>query len=218
MREAFGVVRRGAFHRLALLVLLMTGLTAGCTDSSDGPTQSQAASPTPLSEVDLTGVVAQRSPFCDALDTASVAEVLGGEPSESDSYESGQRAELAPGLRDVAGEYSCSFERGFGTDLRTARAWLFDHTVTPSRARGWVQERRADAACRETGELSFGDPGLVQSCSSGGRRRVTAVGLFGGGWLSCQATAGASVPAEELLEVTQRWCAEVAETVAAATP
>lgn len=211
MRDHRRAVRRRTLTRLVPVVLAVTGLTAGCTGSSDTPdAESPSATTTALSDLDLTGVVATRASFCDALDVESVADVLGGEPDRSDSYESGQRVELAPGLRDVAHEYSCFFGRG----SRTARAWLFAQPATARQAEGWIEERRADDRCRAAGELAFGDPGLVQSCTQESRRRVTGVGLFGDGWLTCQATAPSSVPEGDLLEQTQRWCAEVAQATA----
>ena len=216
MRDRGAAVRRRRLARRTTAAVLVTVVTAGCTGSDRDDAQPPSSSPTatPLSEVDLTGVVVDRGPFCDALEEDAVAEVLGGEPEARDSYASGDRTELAPGLRDVANEFSCSFERGSGPQLRTARAWLFAQAVPPARARGWVEERRDQDGCREAGELAFGKPGLVQSCGSGERRRVTAVGLFGDGWLTCQATAPVagpeSLPEDTLLEATQRWCAEVA--------
>jgi hypothetical protein len=191
------------------VALVVTGLTAGCTGSSS-PEEEPASTADAVSDLDLTGVVVAREPFCDALDDGAVAELLGGEPTDSSRYEAGQRAELAPGLRDVADEHSCYVERGSAESLRTARAWLFAQPVTAREARGWVEERSATRDCREAGELSYGEPGLVQSCSSKDRIRVTAVGLFGDAWLTCQATAPRAGDPDELLEQTQQWCAEVA--------
>lgn len=199
----------------------MTVVTAGCTESDGDGSLSPSSSPSnaALSDLDLTTVAPDRAPFCDALDEEAVAAVLGGAPDRRDSYASGERTELAPGLRDVANEFSCYFQRGSEAEMRTARAWLFAQAVPAARAREWAEERRAQDGCREAGELTFGEPGLVQSCGTGERRRVTAVGLFGDAWLTCQATAPIdgpeSVPEDELLEVTQRWCAEVAQSAAA---
>ena len=209
MREDRRAVRRRPLARLAPLVLA-AGLTAGCTAPSDKAEDLPTPTVTPLTDIDLSGVVAARGPFCDALDPESVADLLGGEPERTNSYGIGQRVDLVPGLRDVANEYSCSFTR----DALTARAWLFAQSVTPAEARSMVEERGRDQACAPAGELSFGDPGLVQSCEPGGRRRITAVGLFGDGWLTCQTTTPATGDVAELLERTQRWCAEVAVATA----
>ena len=217
MRDHRGAVRRRALARAAPAVILVAGLTAACTDSSqnDGGAESASPTATPLSEVDLTGVVASRSAFCDGLEEEPVAAVLGGDPDITISYDSGQRTEVASGLRDVANEYSCYFERGSDDAQRTARAWLFAQPITQAEAEGFIEERRAEKECEPAGELAFGDPGLVQSCGTATRRRVTAVGLFGDGWLTCQATAPASVAEDELLEQTQLWCADVARTTSA---
>jgi hypothetical protein len=211
MRDQRRAVRRRPLVRLAPAALLVTGLTCGCTgSSSDEPEESSTPSATALSDIDLSGVVADRAAFCDALDPESVATVLGGEPEQTDGYESGQRAELAPGLRDVANEYSCTFGRG----PRTARAWLFAQPVGPGQARTLIEQRGSDKSCEPAGDVSFGDPGLVQSCRSEARRRVTAAGLFGDGWLTCQVTVPQSVDEADLLEQAQRWCAEVAQATA----
>ena len=212
MRQLRGAVRRGPLTRLAVAVVVVTGLTAGCSGSDDDSAPEPLPSDTPLAEVDLTGVVAARTAFCDALNPDSVATVLGGEPTRTDEYSSGQRAELAPGLEDVAHEYSCFFERGKDAKSHTARAWLFAQPVTAPEARHLVEQRSGEDGCRDTGELSFGAPGVVQSCVQGSRRRVTAAGLFGDGWLTCQATAPSTTGEADLLDKVQRWCAEVALT------
>lgn len=220
MRDQPQAVRRRRPAGLAAALILVAGLTAACTGSTDEPTDAGSASPTPtstpLADLDLTGVTLPRTPsFCEALDPSAVSGVLGGEAETTVAYRSGQRTEVVTGLRDVANEYSCYFERGQGAAERTARTWLFAQAVSPSEARQWVEERQSDEGCRSAGELAFGEPGLVQSCSSGTRRRVTAVGLFGDGWLTCQTTAPAAVDEAELLEEAQRWCADVVQSAAA---
>ena len=211
MRDHRGAVRRGPLVSAGTVLVLVAGLTAGCTGASDDPDPTPSA--TPLSDIDLTGLEPSRTAFCDDLDPAALESVLGGEPTDETSYDSGQRAALAPGLEDVASEYSCFFERG-PDDVRTARAWLFAQAVTEGQAKAWIEEREQDKECSPAGELVFGDPGLIQRCTSGTRLRVTAVGLFADSWLTCQTTAPSSADAEELVEETQRWCASVATTTA----
>ena len=211
MREDRRAVRRRPSARLAVVVLVVTGLTAGCTDSSEKPAEpspSSTATPTPTPELNLTDVDVDvdRAAFCDALDPEVVDVVLGGEPELSDSYGVGQRVELAPGLRDVSNEHGCTFERG----SLIARAWLFAQPVTSAQARALVELRNAEQSCRPAGELSFGDPGVVQSCAQDGRQRVTASGLFGDAWLTCQLLVKTPGDPDELLEQAQRWCTEVA--------
>ena len=217
MRQPRAAVRRGPLARLAAAAVVVAFVTAGCSGSSDETEPEPVPSDTPLGDVDLTGVVAERDAFCDALSSESVAPVIGGEPEETDEYTSGQEVLVAPGLQDVAHEYSCYFERGSGKSARTARAWLFAQPADAADAKEWIKERSADEACRPAGELEFGSPGLVQSCDQDTRRRVTAVGLFGDGWLTCQSTAPLSVDADELLEETQRWCAGVAQSTASSS-
>jgi hypothetical protein len=203
-----GRARRGTLTRFATAAVVVAGLTAGCSGASDETEPEPSPTTTPLAEVDLTGVVASRTEFCDALDPDSVATALGGEPETTESYSSGQQAEMAPGLDDVAHEFSCSFVRG----SNMARAWLFAQPATAKEARGWIQERIADKACRTAGELGFGDPGLVQLCDDPSQRRVTAVGLFGDGYLTCKVTGPPKSDEDDLLERAQRWCAEVAQS------
>jgi hypothetical protein len=215
MREDREAVRRHRPVALAGVLIVVTGLTAACTGSTEKAETTPSPTTTPLAEVDLTGVTVSRSPsFCESLDPGAVGEVLGGEPENTTAYASGQRAEVTTEVRDVANEHSCYFDRGTGETLRTARTWLFAQAVTREEARRWVEERSKDEACREAGELAYGDPGLVQSCASGDRRRVTAVGLFGDAWLTCQTTASVGTEEKELLEQTQRWCAAVAQSAA----
>ena len=214
MREDRRAVRRRPFARLVVVVLVVTGSTAGCTGSSEKaeePSPSSTATPTPTPELNLTDVDVTRAAFCEVLDPEVVAEVLGGEPERSDSYGVGQRVALAPGLRDVANEYGCTFERGSGI----ARAWLFAQPVTSAQASAMIEQRNAEKSCRPAAELSFGDPGVVQSCEQDGRRRVTAAGLFGDAWLTCQLLVTTPGDPDELLEQAQRWCTEVARATAA---
>ena len=209
MHDHRGGVRRSALTRLAPVAVVVTLLTAGCTGSGSSSDGSPAPSDTPLSAVDLTGVAASRASFCDSLDPDAVAAVLGGAPEKDSSYGSGQRAELAPGLKDVSHEFSCTFDRG----PREARAWLFAQPATAAQARGWIKERTADDSCKAAGELTFGDPGLVQLCRDKLQLRVTAAGLFGDGYLTCKVTAPPKSDETDLLDRAQRWCADVAVTV-----
>ncbi len=209
MRDQRGAVRRSRLRGLAPAVLAVTLLTAGCTGSDEAPDET-GPSETPLADVDLTGVSAARTPFCDAIDPASVATALGGEPDKSRDYASGQRARMTPKMRDVAHEFSCTFERG----PRMARAWLFAQPATGRQARTWVEERSNDDACRPAGKLSFGDPGVVQVCHDPSQLRVTAAGLFGDGYLTCKLSGPKRTDEDALLERAQRWCAEVAQTTA----
>lgn len=209
MRVHRGAVRRSRLVRLAPAVLAVALLTAGCTSSDDSTESNPAPSDTPLADIDLTGVAASRTSFCDSLDKDAVATALGGEPKKEKSYGSGERATLTTGLKDVSHEFSCSFERG----PREARAWLFAQPVTRGEVFKWIDERGEDKGCAAAGDLQFGKPGLVQICQDKSQLRVLAVGLFGDGYLTCKLTAPAKSDEEELLDRGQRWCADVAVTV-----
>ena len=184
---------------LALLVAVgLTGLV-GCTGEESAPAPVVPTT-VAVEDIDLSGVRAVRADFCERLDEEAIGAVVGGEPRKSDSYSKGDRREVSPGVVDVVNEYGCTYRRG----KRVAQAWLFAQPVTKDDARALLAERRTTKGCRPAGDLEFGTPGLVQQCEGDGVRRTTMAGLFGDGWLTCEAQAP--------LEDAQRWCAAVALT------
>ncbi len=223
MRTGAGARRRR--RRALVAVTLLTCTLTGCTEDSARTAGPSSPEVEPLTDVDLRGLVAVRAPFCEALDRRRVEQVLGGAPRRSDSYAPGDPARLAAEVVDVAHEHGCTFSRG----AVTARAGLLARPVTRARAREYVDARRRQADCSPAGVLDFGSPGLVQTCrppstteKPGGSRHgtgslvVTMSGLFGDGWLTCQVTDRSPDRVDELVEEAQRWCAEVARTVASA--
>lgn len=186
---------------------LVVGGLAGCTDDEEEPAPVVPTT-VAVEDIDLSGVRADRAAFCDRLDEDAVAEALGGEPRKTDSYSSGDRRQVSPGVVDVVHEYGCTYRRG----RHAARAWLFAQPVTVTDARDLLADRRATKGCRPAGDLAFGSPGLVQECTEQRVRRVTMAGLLGDGWLTCEVLSPAGAPRAAALERAQRWCAAMALT------
>lgn len=206
--------------RVAVAVSVL--LLAACTTETPAPSRSAEPSVVPLQAIDLAGVSAKRAPFCDSLDVTAISSVLGGKPRHVASYGPGDRVALTPGVRDVAHEYGCVFQRR-GV---TARAWLFAQPVTRGQARSYVGTRLHARGCSTAGVLKFGSPGVVQLCRPGspeprrkarhgGAALASMAGLFGPGYLTCQvsATPESRLSHDDLLTRAQRWCASVATTV-----
>ncbi len=221
MRTRAGVPR----GRRAALVLVtsLTCLLTGCADDPAPPAAPSSPETVPLTDVDLAGLAAVRAPFCESLDVARVGDVLGGPARHTDSYAPGDRVRLTSEVVDVADEHGCTFTRG----AVTARAWLLAQPVTRGQAREYATARRRQPECSAAGVLEFGSPGVVQTCrppstsekpgggeAGSGSLVVTMSGLFGDGWLTCQVTDRSPAEGDALLEGAQRWCAEVARTVA----
>lgn len=192
-------------------------LTAGCENGADPEPAPPSASSTPLDEVATDAIAVAREEFCARVAPATVEDVLGAAPDDADAWANGERAELAPGLTDVAHEYGCRW----GADGTTARAWVFAPPVTPREADGLRRAAVEAAGCEPVRDAPrFGSRGVAVRCSggdSGGGGEVTAFhGLFGDAWLSCSVeTSGAGAgPRDEALDRAGRWCATVLQAAA----
>ncbi len=198
---------------LATTLVVVAAATAGCT-GGDQPRSAGTRSPSPtvtaLAEVDLSGVSPLRAPFCSIVPEQPTEDLLGGAPSTTTSYVSGDRAAVTAGLADVVHEYSCTQARAG----RVARSWVFASAIEPAEARRLVAERRRVPGCSPAGELRFGEPGVVQQCAGKGRRTVRLAGLFDGSWVTCQTTFPASAPAAAQLDASQGWCVAVLRAMA----
>jgi hypothetical protein len=200
----------------ALTAVLVSGTVVavglrGTSDPAAGPPRSPAAVPsTPLDQLDLSGLPIPRTPFCDQIDDRAVTAALGAPVARGDSYRDGDRAQLAPGLRDVAHENGCRFD---ATDGQQARAWVFAEPVRPSRARRITEQaRRTDGCAPATGTPVFGTPSVALVCRAG--RPATTVaslrGLFGDAWLTCQVSSPGQGNEARTLHRAVRWCVHVA--------
>ncbi len=205
------------------VVLTVLPIAAGVIVLGDGErtTSPPITMPTPpsysstaLADYDTTVVAVTRAPFCDLLPEEALAEALGGTTGPMTSYDNGERAEVAPGVDDVAHEYGCRAEGSGGTE---ARAWLFAPPVTRSRAGDLVALAAERAGCRTPARARpFGAPSVALVCPSGDRRWASYRGLFGDAWLACSVAAPTSLPEADLVDRAGRWCVAVAQ--AAATP
>jgi hypothetical protein len=207
--------------RAALAVAVMASLAVtGCTGNGDDGDAAApvAAAGTPLASVDTSLIAVARAPFCERLTTVVVERALGGRTADATSYGNGDRAEVVPGVKDVAHEFACTFTAADGT---TARAWLFAPPITRDRAAGLVTTAAGAEGCTEvTGAARFGDPSVAVQCltRTGDPLQGTTVtyqGLFGDAWLACSlAVPGATVRVDQV-DQTSRWCAAVVLAAAA---
>jgi hypothetical protein len=204
-----------------LVAVLLSGTVVavglrGTSDPTDGPPKAPAAvPPTRLHQLDLSGLPITRAPFCGQIDDRAVTAALGAPVAQATSYRSGERAQLAPGLRDIAHENGCRFD---ATGGEQARAWVFAERVLPSRARRIAaQVARAKGCSRATGTPVFGTPSVALVCRTG-RPAATAAslrGLFGDAWLTCQVSSPSTGNEPRTLHRAVRWCVHVAAVLGA---
>lgn len=192
----------------AAAVVLLAGLLGGC--ESDAPTSDAVPTPThtPLAEVATDTVAVAREGFCERVAPAAVEAAVGGAPDDADAWSNGERAQLAPGVRDVAHEYGCAWTSGAGAHGTSARAWVFAPPVTTGEAE---RLRRSVAQARGCDPLpdapAFGTHDVAVRCGD----EVAFHGLFGDAWLSCSLGA----PGSDLLERAEQWCATVLQAATA---
>jgi len=182
-------------------------------DGSPGPASPSpsTADPDPI-DVDLSNLpIPRRLDECAVLDGDPVREVLGAPVSLRQTYASGDRVEVSPGVTDVVAEDGCVF-RSPGAD---ARVWVFSAPVGTAYARTLVRQARRTPGCTPRGDATgFGEPTLTDVCRDGDPATTTATlrGLFGDAWLSCQLSVE-DERAEEVLDRAQTWCVEAAVTL-----
>jgi hypothetical protein len=211
--------RRGRWPLLALLAVAVTG-TAVLLGLRSDPTAERPVEPAPkpaptaLRNVDLSGLPIPRAPFCDKVDDKFLVAALGGAVTHTEHYGSGSRAQLAPGVRDIAHEYNCTWVGAAGA---SARAWVFAEPVQPAEARTLARDQARVRGCEPaTGGPTFGSPSVTVACRAGdGRTTVTLSGLFGDAWFSCQLTRTDAGATAQALRRTARWCVHVAATLGA---
>jgi hypothetical protein len=205
---------------VALAVLVTSGVVAYVlgSDRPSTPAASPAASPTPSPQrsVGLSHLPIPRARFCDWIGDSAVRRALGGPISQQVNYNSGDRVEVVPGVKDVAHEYDCTFD---GVKGGQARAWVFAPPVDQTGARRLVRLARAQAGCTPlSGGPRYGDPTVSTDCTTRlgdvPVRQVTLSGLFTDAWFSCQV----SVPhgtAAATRRTAEQWCVHVATTLGA---
>ncbi|MEP7091188.1 MAG: hypothetical protein ABI776_13900 [Nocardioidaceae bacterium] len=176
---------------------------------SAGPSRPPIPSPSP----DLSALAIERAPFCDRLDKGDVREALAAPVTGADSYRSGERVLVAPGVADIAHELDCTFHALTGVE---ARVWVFAQPVTRSTAVRTARDVRRARGCRPlTGAPAYGTPSGSTVCPAPTPygQQVTLRGLFGDAWLSCQLTTSGTEPRAEVVTRAERWCVQVATTL-----
>lgn len=201
-----------------LLAVVLTALpvAAGVVVLDDQAPAEQTAPPaytsTPLTDYDTTTVTLGRAPFCDRLPEEAIAEALDGEVGRTTTYGSGQSAQLAPGLEDVAHEYGCRIEGAGPAELR---AWVFAPPVTRAQALDLVAEAADRPSCSRPSQApAYGSPSVALVCPAGKVQWASFRGLFGDAWLTCSLAAPAGLSQADLLDRTGRWCVAVARAAA----
>lgn len=205
--EGVPAVRR---LRLAALLLPLLLVTACTGDDSAAPKPTPSAPPTPLESLSTTDLVVPREAFCPMVPPDAVTAALGSEPASSTSYDNGQRAAVASGVKDVAHEFACTWRAHDGT---TARAWVFAPPITRSRAGSLVRSATA-SGCAAVKGPDFGSPSVATRCVHPGRFELGYRGLFGDAWLTCTLSAPGKKQPADLTQRANRWCAAVAGAAA----
>jgi hypothetical protein len=197
---------------LALVLAIVTALTAaGCSDD-DGPERQVEVNPTPIDRFVSDAVEVARASFCSRIADEAVSAAV-GEVSSTRHYGNGERARVSGTVRDVAHEYNCTF---VGSSGDVARAWVFVPRVTRAQARALISGVRRQAGCRLVDGHAFGSPGTGSICVRGSRTEAAYRGLFVDAWLSCSVTdAGREKLSEKaLLTKAGDWCVQAASATA----
>ena len=208
------VVRRLLLAGVVTALAIGGGVVVLGGDDGDGGDVERGATSTPLASYDTSGVAILRTGFCDRVADAAVEEALGGPAEESSDHGNGDVVRLAPGVRDRAHEFGCSWTGG-GV---TAAAWVFAPPVPRAQAGDLLRRARSADACEPRPDApAYGDPSVGLVCTSPQAREVSFRGLFGDAWLVCSVrqrgvSAGESV--DEAVDRTGRWCVAAARAAA----
>lgn len=204
---------------LTAVALMVTGaaVLAGLLTRGDPrrPGSTSMPSSAPIESLDLSGLPIERGPFCDALEDDDVEDALAAPVATARQFDSGQRAPLTAGVRDLTHEYGCMFTAATGA---RARVWVFAAPVTPRLATTIAREVRRERGCAPlTAAPTYGRPSGSTVCpaATAPGREVTLRGLFGDAWLSCQLTSASREPAPETVRRADQWCVRVATTLGA---
>lgn len=201
---------------VAVVALAVTGAALLFGPAADAPVADdpgQRPSPGPsTAELDLSNLPMTRTLTCDAVEDSALATALGGAASSRESYVSGDRVEIAPGVTDTAHENLC----GFASAGARARVWVFAAPVRTPQARRLVRDVRSTPRCTfPAAAAGFGTPGLTSVCTRGDDEVVTLRGLFGDAWLSCELSVSGETGPDAVRTRANRWCVHVATTLGA---
>ena len=204
---------------LALVAVVAVAVTGGALlfgPAADAPVAEEPApahSPSAsTAELDLSDLPVTRTIDCTAIEDAALTTALGAAPSSQESYVSGDRVKIAPGVTDTAHENLC----GFASADARARVWVFAAPMSTPQARRLVREVRATPRCSfPRDDTGFGTPGLTSVCTRGDDEVVTLRGLFGDAWLSCELRVSDAAGPDAARTRAARWCVHVATTLGA---
>lgn len=202
---------------LVVAVVAVLLVTLGGSDDTGAPsgggapaadvTTSGPPTPTPLEDVDTSGLTVPRESFCELIAPAGLSAALGGEPDDVRTYANGESTVIASGVEDIAHEYGCRWKRG----RTVARAWVFAPPVTPEAAQGLVRSARRQEGCSvKRSAPDFGNPSVALTCPGGRTTEASYRGLFGDAWLACSLQARGS--RADVLARTGDWCVAVADS------
>ncbi|MBF4162332.1 hypothetical protein [Nocardioides acrostichi] len=197
---------------LLVLALVCVGVLAlaGCSSDEQPPADvgpaTPSASPLPsLGDIDTLRTSVARASFCGTVDGRALVKALGKRPRKATSYDNGDQTVLAPGLKDVAHEFSCTWSLG---RQKMARAWVFAPPVTRGQAEADRALLRKTAGCEPLPKAPrFGASTVTLTCENAGTHRILRAGLFGDAWLTCALTLPDSVKAADLERRSETWCA-----------
>lgn len=202
------VVRRLLLAGAATVLTVGAGVIVLGEDRTS-PEEPRAES-TPLASFDTSRVTILRTGFCDRVPDAAVTEALRADPGDESTYANGDRVRLAPGVRDRAHEYGCSWT----ADGTTAAAWVFAPPVPRSTAGDLLRRARAARGCEPIPDApAYGEPSVGLICTARGSRMVSYRGLFGDAWLVCSITSDEVPPgesADSTVDRAGRWCVAMA--------
>lgn len=171
-------------RRLPLLVSALALVVSGCTSGGD------ASEEQPLPTIDSARDAAlpvRPGAFCDRIDGRAVEAAVGASAATA-HYGNGDRAEIAPGVTDVAHEFGCVFTSADGAQVR---AWVAVPPVTPRQARRIGPGK----GCEVDGE-GLGDPGFAARCTSRAGSTLVLAGLYTDTWFGCSLTVPETMATE----------------------
>lgn len=208
----FAVLSPGRLLLVALVVTLAVVAVGSFVLLRDPVGTEEPAEPatTPLAAYDVDAALPARAPFCAAIDTAAVEDLLGGEPTGTTFYGNGDQVPDRVG--DVSHEFGCIFA-GQGADR--LRAWIFVPPIGDNRAQALVQAARERDGCEPLTGQEFGSPGVATLCQEGEVTTAVHQGRFGDAWVSCDAVTARVTDASALRDRAGRWCVEVLEAASA---
>lgn len=192
-------------RRTPLLVTVALGLVLTACSGDDGDGDADQPLPT-LEWARNADLPVHPGDFCDRIDERAVQSVVGTDP-ETAHYGNGERAEVAPGVVDVAHEFGCVFTADDGT---RARAWVAVPPVTKKQAR----RIKPGKGCEDAGPGIL-KPGFASVCTSKRGTTTTLTGLYTDTWFGCSLTgAGPASAAAGTPEELETWCAAAVQAAA----